>query len=477
LTAGYILENKKIKTMRNKKRIKVILTGLLGLFFTFNLLAGPGDPKKDSTELKTTVIAPPDSCYPPSCINSWPDPQDHEIYRVLVKIANNTTSVGGWLLNGNVNSSEKYIGTNTNFDFPIRTNGSEAARFTTAKNFGIGTVTPLTKLHVSANDASATIVSDRYETGADGPAGLLGRRANGTATSPTAIISGNEIAHLSARGYHSGGAFGAVTTGAAIFYAAEGFTPTAQGTSFKIETTPKGSITPATNFYLTSEGNAGIGPATDTAKLNVTGTTADQYKYGLIVNSSANAPMFSVRNDGITTAYGSLAVGGGDVNFQNFAFAAGRFAHAYSSYAFAIGSYAAANGSHCIAIMNATTNGYESFAAGNVTSNGTHCFAMGNGITVTGQGSFGFGMNDLSSSGTLAQNYTTSFMGGVVAIGTLTTDPSALLQTESTTQGILPPRMTTTQKLAITSPAEGLHVYDTTLHQGSYFNGTIWVNY
>jgi hypothetical protein len=40
---------------------------------------------------------------------------------------------------------------------------------------------------------------------------------------------------------------------------------------------------------------------------------------------------------------------------------------------------------------------------------------------------------------------------------------SSVLDVQSTTQGFLPPRMTTTQKNAIASPAAGLVVYDTTL--------------
>ncbi len=42
-------------------------------------------------------------------------------------------------------------------------------------------------------------------------------------------------------------------------------------------------------------------------------------------------------------------------------------------------------------------------------------------------------------------------------------DASAILTLTSTTQGLLLPRMTTTQKNAISSPAAGLLVYDTTL--------------
>jgi hypothetical protein len=54
---------------------------------------------------------------------------------------------------------------------------------------------------------------------------------------------------------------------------------------------------------------------------------------------------------------------------------------------------------------------------------------------------------------------------------------SALLQVNSVSRGFLPPRMTTTQKNAISSPAAGLQVYDTTLNQMSYYNGTTWVNF
>lgn len=50
-----------------------------------------------------------------------------------------------------------------------------------------------------------------------------------------------------------------------------------------------------------------------------------------------------------------------------------------------------------------------------------------------------------------------------VGIGTTSPDASSMLDITSTTQGLLTPRMTTTQRLAIASPANGLLVYDTTL--------------
>jgi hypothetical protein len=60
---------------------------------------------------------------------------------------------------------------------------------------------------------------------------------------------------------------------------------------------------------------------------------------------------------------------------------------------------------------------------------------------------------------------------------TATPQASAVLQADSTTQGVLFPRMTTAQKLAIASPVGGLQVFDTTLNQMSYYNGTAWINF
>jgi len=63
-----------------------------------------------------------------------------------------------------------------------------------------------------------------------------------------------------------------------------------------------------------------------------------------------------------------------------------------------------------------------------------------------------------------------------VAIGNNATSfASAVLSADSTTQGFLPPRMTTTQKNAIATPATGLMVYDTTLNLISVYNGTTWI--
>lgn len=61
-----------------------------------------------------------------------------------------------------------------------------------------------------------------------------------------------------------------------------------------------------------------------------------------------------------------------------------------------------------------------------------------------------------------------------VGINTTEPDASAILDVESTTQGFLPPRMTTVQRDAIAAPAEGLTIYNTTTKCIQWFNGTRW---
>jgi hypothetical protein len=62
---------------------------------------------------------------------------------------------------------------------------------------------------------------------------------------------------------------------------------------------------------------------------------------------------------------------------------------------------------------------------------------------------------------------------GAVVNGT-TIDASAIFQVNSTTKGFLPPRMTTTQRDAIVTPATGLKIYNTTLGTTDTYDGATW---
>jgi trimeric autotransporter adhesin len=54
-------------------------------------------------------------------------------------------------------------------------------------------------------------------------------------------------------------------------------------------------------------------------------------------------------------------------------------------------------------------------------------------------------------------------------------DSSAILDVSSASKGFLVPRLTTTQRLAIVSPATGLMVYDTNVKAYYYYNGSAWL--
>lgn len=79
-----------------------------------------------------------------------------------------------------------------------------------------------------------------------------------------------------------------------------------------------------------------------------------------------------------------------------------------------------------------------------------------------------------STTQTLTPKFTIKGQTGDIGIGTTTPDASAKLHIDSTTSGFILPRMTTTQRTTISSPAEGLMVYDMTLHNLYVYDGTIW---
>ena len=76
--------------------------------------------------------------------------------------------------------------------------------------------------------------------------------------------------------------------------------------------------------------------------------------------------------------------------------------------------------------------------------------------------------------------FTTIFISTIslaqVGIGTTSPNASAKLDITSTTQGLLPPRMTATQRNAISTPAAGLMIWNSSLNQLEVFDGSLWVN-
>jgi len=84
-----------------------------------------------------------------------------------------------------------------------------------------------------------------------------------------------------------------------------------------------------------------------------------------------------------------------------------------------------------------------------------------------------------SSGTTIAQDNANFFWNNTtksLGIGTNTNVPTSILTLSSTTKGFLPPRMTTTQRNAISSPPAGLEVFDSTTNVPNFYNGESWIN-
>lgn len=94
-------------------------------------------------------------------------------------------------------------------------------------------------------------------------------------------------------------------------------------------------------------------------------------------------------------------------------------------------------------------------------TNFSNASAIGYGAEVTASNSIQLGNSSVTNVNT-AGGITT---GGSVGVGTITPNSSALLDVTSTSKGVLVPRMTTAQRNAITSAAEGLLIYNSTANQ------------
>jgi len=112
-----------------------------------------------------------------------------------------------------------------------------------------------------------------------------------------------------------------------------------------------------------------------------------------------------------------------------------------------------------------------------ITRDGGSTLLLQSSVTATGSFIFTSTNGPLNLGANNTNNFVTITTSGQLGVNSTTPNASARLQIDSTTQGVLLPRMTTTQKNAISTPAAGLMVYDTTLNQMSYYNGTTWINF
>ena len=99
----------------------------------------------------------------------------------------------------------------------------------------------------------------------------------------------------------------------------------------------------------------------------------------------------------------------------------------------------------------------------NILSSSQYAYIAGSNASILTNGNFSGGVRGNDNGGKVSDS---GISTAQVA--------SAVLEVSSTTKGFLPPRMTTTQKNAIATPASGLVVYDTTTNKLACYNGTTW---
>lgn len=123
--------------------------------------------------------------------------------------------------------------------------------------------------------------------------------------------------------------------------------------------------------------------------------------------------------------------------------------------------------------INATNSGSGSGVVGTSTSsNGV------SGVSTSGNGVSGSSINSNGVTGASVNSKGGAFRNQVLVEEYSTAnevqEASSLFEVKSTVKGALLPRMTTTQRNAISSPATGLEIYNTTTGRKEVYNGSYW---
>jgi hypothetical protein len=215
---------------------------------------------------------------------------------------------------------------------------------------------------------------------------------------------------------------------------------------------------------------------------------------GVAVGRDSSTDSFGVVVGSLSQVTGAhnVSVGGRGINiYGTYNVALGSFAAVGTgvttqTQSLAIGPYAAVQGTNSVAIGYGTANSFNNTV---VLGNTTQSVVIGANVSPTGrlhvrgtgatsatyslvlQNSAATNLLRMQDDGGLFLNnymfgnaYIVDALNGSMTIGSSSTaDASSVLDLRSTTKGFLPPRMTTSQKNAIASPATGLVIFDTDL--------------
>ena len=386
------------------------------------------------------------------------------------------------------------LGTFSSSPLIIGTNNTEALRVNTSQQIGIGTSTIGSKLQVNGNAAIGYSASTAAPTNGLAVAGnttMSGTLVIDVASAPTFTVRNpTASSYASYRLYNdqNSSVRALEVDYAGSTYASALVTNGFVGEGAAITTTGAYPISFATNntyrMGINSSGSVGIGTITIGSTLQVNGNAAIGYSAstaaptnGLLVSGNVG---INVTPQAYGSAYRVIQIGQrGALYCHN---------SAGSTY---LSENIWDDGASSKYIVTGPAAGYQM-------SNGIHYWYQGisgtGGTTVTlttamqlnASNNLGIGTTTIGSklqvNGNAAIGYSASTaaptnglsVAGTVNIGTNTSVTTAALQVSSTTQGFLPPVMTTTQKNAIASPATGLIVFDSTLAKLCVYASGAW---
>jgi len=333
----------------------------------------------------------------------------------------------------------------------------------TNKRLGIGTNAPTRKVELVGSVASPAYLALRYGT-ATGSGPVLALDAGSAGLNYEIISTTN-----------SNGSVGA--NGLGIY----------DGTDYRV---------------VLKSGNLGIGEVTPTSRLHIKGSGSTSATSSLLVQNSAGTAALTVKDDLTSTFGGAVTAGVNNGTFADiildfgggtrrirpggnsldltdtlgnraFQINAGganpRIALEHDGVNFVRGLFSLqyTPGSTQQMVLSASnyvghlTPFFDIKATGYANSKNTDLRLYTDNTTSGTYGNIIIGHNGTNATGN-------------VGIGTNSINTSAITQIDSTTKGFLMPRMTTAEINAIASPANGLQVYNTTLAQPCFYDGTAW---
>ena len=401
--------------------------------------------------------------------------------------------------------------------------GNASSLAISSGNIGIGTTNATARLRVISADTNGIVDLFQLDSSAaplhltryGGNVPINLNTSGGTSTSPTPLGNGTAMSRISTNTYN-GTAFG---TSARIEVISKGIqSATNYGSNMRFFVTAENAISTSEVLSILSSGNVQINESFVTdrnAKLFIKGSGSTSATTSFLVQNSSSINTLQLNDDG-TLYVGTTASNLGVIyvphspTYAQRTFlrmqSGGREIFATSSNDGLVVKTLGTTFEQTITINDGLIYGRSTAVATNVSAYNLptqiNCFSTANSclINLSGGGRLqgssdaqyiriegtiqldgvsnelkGFYFNPTLTGAFSPQNVLAihSTYGGAY-LNTATPQASAILQADSTTQGFLPPRMTTTQRTGIVLPAAGLIVYDTDTNKSYTYDGTAW---